>query len=54
MQFRLRLVKQIERPADPLPRAVTMEEKRARAIAYLRKRGIYVLDRNSRAPKWKA
>jgi hypothetical protein len=31
-----------------------MDEKRARAIAYLRQRGIYVLDRGARAPKWKA
>jgi hypothetical protein len=54
MQFRLRLVKQIERPVDPLPRAVTMDEKRARAIAYLKERGIYVLQKGSRAPRWKA
>jgi hypothetical protein len=54
MQFRLRLVKQIERPVDPLPRAVTMDEKRARAIAYLRARGKYILDRGSKPPQWKA
>jgi hypothetical protein len=44
----LHLIKKSERPLGPL----TIAEKRAKAIAYLRKQGIYVLDRGARKPKW--
>ena len=45
---RLRLVRSGERPLAKLSRA----EKLAAAIAYLRRRNKYVLDRGTPAPKW--
>lgn len=44
----LRLVQPADRPLANLSRA----EKLAKAIAYLRERNLYVLDRGTRAPKW--
>jgi hypothetical protein len=54
MPFRLRLVKPTERAPDKPLRVLTMVEKRLRAIAYLKARNLYVLDKGSKAPKWKA
>lgn len=45
---RLRLVRSVERPLAKLTRA----EKLAVAIAYLRRRNIYVLDQGAKKPKW--
>ena len=45
---RLRLVRPALRPLAKLSRA----EKLAAAIAYLRRRGIYVLDQDTPRPKW--
>ena len=46
IRFRLRLV------APARPQALTMEEKRAASIEYLRQRNLYVLDKDSARPKW--
>jgi hypothetical protein len=54
MPFRLRLVKPTDRAPDKPLRVLTMVEKRLRAIAWLRARGKYVLDKGSKAPRWKA
>ena len=48
MNPRLRLVPSQDRPLGPLTRA----EKLALAIAYLRDRNLYVLDRWARRPQW--
>ncbi len=45
---RLRIVREPERPLAALSRA----EKLAKAIAYLRQRGKYVLDIGSAKPRW--
>ena len=48
-RIRLRIVpKPEERPLAPLTRA----EKLASAIAFLRERGAYVLDKGARRPSW--
>ena len=47
-RIRLHLVESQERPLAPLTRA----EKLAKAIAWLRSRNRYVLDRGSERPKW--
>jgi hypothetical protein len=54
MQFRLRLVKPTDRAPDKPLAKLSLEEKRLRAIAWLRDRNIYVLDKGARAPRWKA
>jgi hypothetical protein len=54
MQFRLRLVKPTDRAPDKPLAKLTMAEKRLRAIAYLKARNLWVLQKGSRAPKWKA
>jgi hypothetical protein len=47
-RFRLRLVRTAERPL----RALSMAEKRAAAIAYLKQRNLYVLQQGSKRPSW--
>jgi hypothetical protein len=46
--FRLRLVRQQERPLAPLTRA----EKLAQAINFLRSRNRYILDQGAAKPAW--
>ena len=46
--FRLRLVKTGERPL----RILSMAEKRAEAILYLKRRNLYVLQQGSKRPGW--
>ena len=48
MKPRLRLVLPDGRPLANLSRA----EKLAQAIAYLQRRGLYIMDRNTPRPKW--
>ena len=47
-RMKLRLVAPVERPLGPLSRA----EKLAKAIAWLRARNRYVLDKGSEKPQW--
>ena len=47
VRFKLRLV-QSHRPLGSL----TIAEKRAKAIAWLRERGKYIMDRGTPTPQW--
>lgn len=52
MKPALRLVRPLEQLAIAEMRACSPKDKLAHAIAYLRSRNLYVLDADSRAPKW--